>query len=293
MKKTTGEKVFDILNVLFMLIVMFIMLYPFWNTIIVSFNDALDSVKGSLYFWPRKFSLYNYQSIFKDDIIFKSLLISVYRTVLTTVLGVLVGGLFAYVLSRKTFVLRKFLTAFMVLTMYISAGIIPVYFLFRSLGLLNNFSVYVVPGLLSAFNVVVLRTYINSLPESLIESAKIDGAWELQVYFYIIFPMCMPVLATIALWIAVGNWNDWFTTFIFAPQFQSLSTLQYEMMKVLSSSMQMGVQQPVYNPGETRSAVTPNSLRAAMTIVATVPILIVYPFLQKYFVTVNIGSVKE
>jgi len=129
MKKTIGEKTFDVFNVLFMLIIMFVMLYPFWNTIIVSFNDALDSVKGSLYFWPRKFSLYNYQSIFKDNIIFKSLLISIYRTVLATGIGVLVGGMFAYVLSRKVFVLRKFLTAFMVLTMYVSAGIIPVYFL--------------------------------------------------------------------------------------------------------------------------------------------------------------------
>jgi len=291
MKKTTGEKVFDVFNVIFMIIVMFVMLYPFWNTIIVSFNDALDSIKGSLYFWPRKFSLYNYQSIFKDDVVFKSLLVSVSRTVLTTVIGVLVSGLFAYVLSRKSYVLRKFLTGYMVFTMYVSAGIIPTYFLYKSLGILNTFAAYVLPGLLSAFNVVVLRTYINSLPESLIESAKIDGAWELQVFFFIIFPMSMPVLATIALWIAVGNWNDWFTSFIFAPS-QRLSTLQYEMMKILSSSMQMGPPQIRSDPGA-RNAVTPNSLRAAMTIVATVPILVVYPFLQKYFVTVNIGSVKE
>jgi putative aldouronate transport system permease protein len=292
MKKTQGEKIFDVINVFIMIVIMFIMLYPFWNTIIVSFNDALDSIKGSLYFWPRKFSLYNYQSIFKDDAIFRSLRVSVMRTVIVTVLSVLVSGLFAYVLSRKTFVLRGFLTGFMVLTMYVSAGIIPVYFLFKDLGLLNNFLVYVIPGLISAFNVVVLRTYINTLPESLVESAKIDGANELKIYFFIIFPMSMPVLATIALWVAVGNWNDWFTTFIFART-PRLHTLQYKMMEVLSSAMQQGSSQQPPAPGERRDAVTPNSLRAAMTIVATVPILIVYPFLQKYFVTVNIGSVKE
>ena len=177
--------------------------------------------------------------------------------------------------------------------MYVSAGLIPTYFLFRSLNLLNNFLVYVIPNLLSAFNVVVMRTYINSLPESLIESAKIDGGGELKIYFSIIFPLCLPVLATIALWVAVGNWNDWFTSYIFAWKKQSLSTLQYEMMKILASSMQIS-QQPDYLAAQgARQTVTPNSLRAAMTIVATAPILVIYPFLQKYFVTVNIGSVKE
>ena len=182
----------------------------------------------------------------------------------------------------------------MVMTMYINAGLIPQYFLYRSLGLIDSFWVYVLPALVGAFNVIVIRTYINSLPASLTESAKIDGASEMKIYFNIIIPMCLPVLATVALWVAVGSWNSWFDSFIFAPK-QELSTLQYEMMKILSSSMQQGVRQPDYlqQSQQQRSMVTPNSLRAAMTMVATVPILIVYPFLQKYFVTVNIGSVKE
>lgn len=294
MRKSASDRVIDSIIVFFMLIVIVVMLYPLWNTLIVSFNDARDSIKGGLYLWPREWTLFNYQSVFKTEKVFNAFLISVARTVITTVLNVFFSGLLAYVLSHKDFVFRRFLTIFMVMTMYINAGLIPQYFLYRSLGPIDSFWVYVLPALVGAFNVIVIRTYINSLPASLTESAKIDGASEMKIYFNIIIPMCLPVLATVALWVAVGSWNSWFDSFIFAPK-QELSTLQYEMMKILSSSMQQGVRQPDYlqQSQQQRSMVTPNSLRAAMTMVATVPILIVYPFLQKYFVTVNIGSVKE
>lgn len=295
MKKSFGDKVIDAIIVFIMCIIMVVMLYPMWNTLIVSFNDARDSIKGGLYLWPRKWTLYNYQSIFRTDKIFRAFLISVARTVITTILNVFLSGLLAYVLSRKEFVFRRFMTVFMVMTMYINAGLIPQYFLYRSLGLINTFWVYILPSLVGAFNVIVIRTYINSLPASLVESAKIDGASDMRIYFSIIIPLSLPVLATVALWVAVGAWNSWFDSFIFAPK-QELSTLQYEMMKIIASSMQTGVKQPDYlaeSSQQSRNMVTPNSLRAAMTMVATVPILIVYPFLQKYFVTVNIGSVKE
>ena len=293
MKRSFGEKIGDVFIVFNMCLIIIIMLFPIWNTLVVSFNEARDSLKGSLYLWPREWTLFNYQSVFKTDKVFNAFLISVYRTVITLVLNVFLSSLLAYILSRKEFIFRKFLTTFMVITMYISAGLIPQYFLYRDLGLINNFWVYILPSMVGAFNVIVIRTYINTLPDSLVESAKIDGASEMRIFLQIIIPLCMPVLATVALWAAVGAWNDWFTSFIFAPK-QNLSTLQYEMMKILSSSMQSGVRQPDYMASsmQTRSMVTPNSLRAAMTMVATVPILIVYPFLQKYFVTVNIGGVK-
>jgi len=294
MRKSIGDKIIDVIIAFIMLLIVIVMLYPLWNTLIISFNEARDSIKGSLYLWPRSWTLFNYQSVFKTDKIFNAFVVSVSRTVLTTVLNVFFSGLLAYVLSRKEFVFRRFLTVFMVMTMYINAGLIPQYFLYRSLGLIDRFWVYILPSLVGAFNVIVIRTYINTLPVSLVESAKIDGAGEMKIYFNIIFPLCLPVLATVALWVAVGAWNSWFDSFIFAPK-QDLSTLQYEMMKILSSSMQSGVRQPDYlaESNTSRSMVTPNSLRAAMTMVATVPILVVYPFLQKYFVTVNIGSVKE
>jgi putative aldouronate transport system permease protein len=294
MRKTNGDKIIDGIIVLLMLIVVIVMLYPLWNTLITSFNEARDSIKGSLYLWPRKWTLFNYKSVFKTEKVFNAFVISVARTVLTMALNVLLSGLLAYVLSRKEFMLRRFLTVFLVMTMYLNAGLIPQYFLYRELKLIDTFWVYIIPSMVGAFNVIVIRTYINSLPASLVESARIDGASELRIYFSIIFPLCKPVMATVALWVAVGAWNSWFDSFIFAPK-QELSTLQYEMMKILSSSMQSGVRQPDYlaASNQDRNMVTPNSLRAAMTIVATVPILIVYPFLQKYFVTVNIGSVKE
>lgn len=294
MRKSNGDKVVDGIIVFFMLIVVVVMLYPLWNTLITSFNEARDSIKGSLYLWPREWTLFNYQSVFKTEKVYNAFIVSVARTVITMALNVFFSGLLAYVLSHKEFVFRRFLTVFMVMTMYINAGLIPQYFLYRNLGLVDSFWVYILPALVGAFNVIVIRTYINSLPASLVESARIDGASEMKIYFNIIFPLCLPVLATVALWVAVGSWNSWFDSFIFAPK-QELSTLQYEMMKILSSSMQSGVRQPDYlaESSTSRSMVTPNSLRAAMTMVATVPILVVYPFLQKYFVTVNIGSVKE
>ncbi len=294
MRKSKVDRIVDAVIVFVMCIIMIVMLYPLWNTLITSFNEARDSIKGSLYLWPREWTLFNYQSVFKTEKVYNAFIVSVSRTVITMALNVFFSGLLAYVLSHKEFVFRKSLTVFMVMTMYINAGLIPQYFLYRNLGLIDSFWVYVLPSLVGAFNVIVIRTYINSLPASLVESARIDGATEMKIYFSIIFPLCLPVLATVALWVAVGSWNSWFDSFIFAPK-QELSTLQYEMMKILSSSMQSGVRQPDYLAAsqQSRSMVTPNSLRAAMTIVATVPILVVYPFLQKYFVTVNIGSVKE
>ncbi len=294
MRKSNVDKIVDVIIAFVMCLIMVVMLYPLWNTLITSFNDARDSIKGSLYLWPREWTLFNYQSVFKTEKVANAFVVSVARTVITMALNVFFSGLLGYVLSHKEFVFRRFLTVFMVMTMYINAGLIPQYFLYRNLGLIDSFWVYILPSLVGAFNVIVVRTYINSLPASLVESARIDGATEMKIYFRIIFPLCMPVLATVALWVAVGSWNSWFDSFIFAPK-QQLSTLQYEMMKILSSSMQSGVRQPDYLAAsqQSRSMVTPNSLRAAMTIVATVPILVVYPFLQKYFVTVNIGSVKE
>jgi putative aldouronate transport system permease protein len=203
----------------------------------------------------------------------------------------------AYVLSRKDFYFRKSFTTIVVLTMYFNAGLIPYYFLIRDLNLLNSFLVYIIPGLVSAFNLIVIRTYIHTLSESLIESAKMDGAGEFRIFVQIILPLCKPVLATVALFIAVGQWNSWFDTFLFASSTQELSTLQYELMKLLSSTMNSNS-----NPGLTagmnqdsaRAMITPISIRSAITIVAALPILLVYPFLQKYFVMgLQLGGVKE
>ncbi len=274
-----------------------IILYPFLSTLAVSFNDALDSVKGGIKLWPRKFTLYNYRTLLTRNLIFHATFISVLRTVLSTVFCTFSTAMVAYTISRKEFVLRKIVSFIYVLTMYIDGGLIPTYFLIKSLGLTNNFWVYVLPGLISPFNLIVIRTYINGLPDSFIESARIDGASEFTIFLKIIMPLCKPVLATIALFVAVANWNAWFDTFLYNSSNPKLSTLQYELMKVLQSAntMSSSLEQALAQAAAgTTNTITPRAIRATMTIIVTIPIAIVYPFLQKYFIHgLTLGGIKE
>ncbi|BFT74573.1 carbohydrate ABC transporter permease [Paenibacillus sp. P36] len=288
---------FNTLNGFFMLFLVIVTLYPFLHTLTVSFNEGNDTLRGGLYLWPRIWSLQNYRSIFISGTIYHAAWISVARTVTLTVLGVFLTSMLAYTLAQPHYLFRKIIGLLFVLTMYFNAGLIPNYFLIKQLGLLNSFWVYILPGMVSAFNLIVIRTYIKSLPGSLIESAKIDGAGDFTIFLRIIFPLCTPVLATIALFIAVGSWNSWFDTFLYASSDIKLSTLQYEMMKLLGSTMSSNSDPALLNgvnTGQSKGMVTPASVRAAITIVTAVPILLVYPFLQRFFVVgLNLGSVKE
>jgi len=285
---------FDLFAAAFMLLVAFVTFYPFWNLGVISLNDAQDSMRGGLTFWPRLFSAASYESILHGNAdILGAMGMSLRRTVLGTVLNVSVTAWLAYVLSRKEFVLRKFLTRYLVVTMYISAGLIPVYLLYRNLGLLNSFAVYVAPHLLSAYNVILVLTYIGGLPASLIEAAQIDGAGYGRVFARIVLPLILPVLATITLFIAVWQWSQWQDTYFFASRNKALSTLQFEMMKIITSNTAQLTEQQKRDPNA-RSAVTSQSLQAAMVMIATLPILMVYPFVQKYFIKgMTLGSVKE
>lgn len=284
-----------------MLFIVVVTLYPFLNTLAVSFNSGVDTTRGGIYLWPRVWTLKNYEAVFVTGHVYHAFWVSVARTVVGTLLGVFLTAMLAYTISRKEFMFRKLITVMFVLTMYFSAGLIPQYFLIKELGMLNTFLVYILfpgvsAGLISAFNMLVIRTYIHTLPESLMESAKIDGAGDFRVFVSVVFPLCAPVLATIALFIAVGQWNTWFDTFIFNSSRQNLSTLQYELIRLLSSTTNFNA-----NPNITSTAakdlaarITPVSIRAAITIVASVPILIVYPFLQRHFVAgLQLGGVKE
>ncbi|MFD3259103.1 carbohydrate ABC transporter permease [Paenibacillus lentus] len=290
---------FNTFNTIFMICLVIVTLYPFLNTIVVSLNAGNDTIRGGLYLWPREFTWQNYKAVFASGTIFDAFWISVARTVLSTLLNLGLTTMLAYTLSRREYVFRKPITFIFILTMYFNAGLIPGYFLMKDLNLINSFWVYVIPSMISAFNMIVIRTYIGSIPESLVESARIDGAGDFKIFIRIIFPLCKPVLATIALFVAVGAWNSWFDAFIYTSSRQELSTLQYELMKLLSSSMNANNNPAVAaGAGVTQETaanmVTPISIRAAVTVVASVPILLVYPFMQKYFVVgLNVGSVKE
>ncbi|WP_164779842.1 carbohydrate ABC transporter permease, partial [Paenibacillus kobensis] len=231
--------IFNTINYFLLLCILVVTLYPFLNTIAVSFNEGIDTTRGGIYLLPREFTWKNYDSVFSSGHLPKAFWISIARTVSGTVLSVFFTSMLAYVLSRPEYMFKKSVTIIVVLTMYFSAGLIPSYFLIKDLHMLNTFWVYIIPGMISAFNLIVVRTYIHTLPESLVESAKIDGAGEFRTFMSIILPLCMPVLATVSLFVAVGQWNSWFDTFIFAPK-QSLSTLQYELMKLLNNSMSAG-----------------------------------------------------
>ena len=289
---------FDTINTALLILIAFITLYPFWNTIAVSFNDALDSTRGGIAFFPRKFTMYNYKVLFITDAIPRAFFVSVARTVINMVTCVFFNAMLAYGLSRHDFILRKPFTFILILSMYINAGLIPTFLLMRNLGMLNSFWVYVVPGIVNAFNFIVMRTYMRSIPESIIESARIDGYGDFYIFIRVILPLCLPVLATIALFVAVGSWNSWFDTLIYNSGNKNLHTLQYKLMEYLQASQVQGRSaseaQGMAMAAKTSNVVTPLSIRAAITVVASAPILVVYPFMQRYFVVgLNVGSVKE
>ncbi|GHT58443.1 sugar ABC transporter permease [Spirochaetia bacterium] len=285
----------DAVIVLIMCFIIVITLYPFLNVVAKSFNDPIDTVKGGIHIWPRSPTLDNYADLFSaGSNLPAAFRMSVLRTVVGTITGVLCCSMFAFSLSRRDFMFRKAFTTLLVVTMYVGGGMIPEYMLIRNLGLINNFWVYIIPGLVSAFNVIIIRTFIEGIPISLQESAKIDGANDIHIFFTIILPLCMPVLATVALFVAVGQWNSWFDTYLYARANKFLSTLQFELMKVLDSAQNVSSSADVYSEGLRNAKRNPEALKMAITVVATVPILAVYPFLQRYFVSgMTIGSVKE
>ncbi|BCJ93972.1 sugar ABC transporter permease [Anaerocolumna cellulosilytica] len=295
------HKKFDLKNFIYSFVIglvltafIIVTLYPILNTLAVSFNDALDALRGGIYLWPRKWSLNNYYTVLHKESMMTGLSISVLRTVVGTILQLFVTALIAFVLSRKKFVFAKPISILYVLTMYVNGGLIPTFLLFKSLGFMNSFWVYVIPGMVSAFNMLVIRTYMNGLPDSLEESAMMDGAGYFKVFTRIIVPLCKPVFATIALFIAVGQWNSWFDTMLYNRMADSLTTLQYELMKLLSSVSQLSGDANTAALTGSSSQVTTKSVRAAATILTSLPIVVLYPFLQRYFVTgLTIGGVKE
>lgn len=291
-KTSVWDKLFVICNTLFMIAFVIITLYPVLNTLAISFNDGTDALRGGIYLIPRKFSLKNYITVLQKNNLITGAYITVARTVIGTALSLVVNAILAFIVSRKRFLFKKQLSLFWVITMYVNGGMIPTFLLYKGLGLTNSFWVYVIPGMISAFNMLVIRTYMNGIPDSLEESAQLDGAGYATVFVKIISPLCKPVYATVALFVAVGQWNSWFDAMLYNRMSDNLTTLQYELMKLLSSVTNQGTSAEVMKNAS--GAVTPASVRAAATILTMLPIVCLYPFLQRYFVTgLTIGGVKE
>jgi len=290
--------VFDVVVMVIMVYIVIVTLYPFINVVALSFNDSNDTVKGGIYLWPRVFTLGNYKEIFSNPNLplVRAGFNSVLRTVVGTFFTVISCCMLAYTLSRRDYVLRKFVSMVFVVTMYVGGGMIPSYLLMKNLHLLGSFWVYILPGLIGYFNVIVIRSFMDSLPPSLQESARLDGANDFVIFSKIVLPLCIPVIATVALWTAVGQWNSWFDTYLYGKDLLSMTNLQYELKKILDSTQATSGQTQTAlarNGSLIINPVSSDSIKMAITIIVTVPILLVYPFVQKYFITgMTLGAVK-
>nr|WP_169083996.1 carbohydrate ABC transporter permease [Paenibacillus sp. PL91]MBC9200525.1 carbohydrate ABC transporter permease [Paenibacillus sp. PL91] len=289
---------FSFFNYIFLTLFGLSMIYPFIYILVYSLNDGKDSMMGALYFFPRKFTLHNYAEVFENARIWQAYKITLLRTVIGTVLHVGLCTLMAYALSKKTLPGRTFFTYYIFLPTIFSAGFIPYFITLQKLHLINSFWVYVIPMLFNFMHIVILRTFLQGIPEELEESARIDGYGDFQIFMKIILPLSGPVLATIALFIGVSHWNDWFTGayYVSNKDLIPVQTLLQEMLseaEALSSSMQRAAQQGGQTVNVNMAGATPESLRMALLVITVFPILCIYPFLQRYFVKgVMIGSVK-
>ena len=293
-RRSTGDIVFDVINTIILIVFTVIILYPLLNMVAISFNDGTDALRGGIYLWPRAFTTKNYSTVLSKQSMPVAVRVTVLRTIIGTLSSTFVTALLAYILSRKEFLFKKQLSLLYVITMYVSGGLIPVFLVYKKLNLTHSFWVYIIPGMVSAWNMLVLRTYMNGLPDSLAESAMMDGAGHLTIFFRIILPLCMPVIATVSLFTAVYHWNSWFDVMIYnnGAKDANLTTLQFELQKLLSSVTYNSASAETMK--EANNTVTPTTVRAAATVVTSLPIICLYPFLQRYFVAgLTIGGVKE
>ena len=295
-----GYVVFSVINILFMLILIVLTLFPYLNILAKSLNDGIDSLRGGITLIPRKFTFENFQILLKDAEMYTAAIVTLSRVTILVAASILVQFMTAYTLSRKNLWGLKVINVFYLIPMFISGGLIPQYVLFSKMHLLNNFWVYVLPGIFSFYNVMLIRSYItSSISDEIIEAARIDGSGEVRMLLQFILPLSKPILATIALWTAVNAWNDWTTTMYYITD-SSLYTLQYKLMQTIKETERMAalIQSAIENGQNveqlTKSmTVTTDSLQSAQIIFVTLPIICVYPFLQKYFVKgITLGSVK-
>ncbi|MEC0236172.1 carbohydrate ABC transporter permease [Paenibacillus kribbensis] len=285
-----GEKIFNIFNVLFMLFFISIIVFPLINIVALSFNNGYDAMKGGIYLFPRKFTLVNYETILKDTTIYRAFGVTAAKTVIGVIGHLVITGAAAYALSKSYLLGRKIFIRMGIITMFFYGGMIPSFLVVKSLGLANNFWVYIIPVLFSFYDMVILMNFFRSLPESIEESAKIDGANVFQVFFKIIVPLSFPVLATIALFHGVYQWNDFFVAKLYVTD-KALYPIQYYLYQLLTSA---GAASSAKAGVYISKAFTTQSLQQATMIVTTLPIVLIYPFLQKYFISgMLVGGVKE
>ncbi len=291
------DTIFDIINFIVLGLFTLICIYPFYYLIINTISSNVLSGNGDIIFFPREIQFNNYVQVLKIPGLMHAAFISVSRTVLGTIFPVLVSAFMGFMFTQKKLWKRKFWYRFVIITMYFNAGLIPWYIAMMNLGLLNNFSAYILPALVQPFNIILIKTYIESTPIALQEAAVIDGAGILTIFWRIILPITKPILATVAIFCAVGQWNSFTDTIILMTN-TNLNTLQSILYQYINqtdtlASMLKGnsaVTSGVINAATTQTA---TSVRMTVTVIVVLPILMVYPLFQKSFVKgIMIGSIK-
>ncbi|WMT39990.1 carbohydrate ABC transporter permease [Paenibacillus sp. D2_2] len=297
MRDSLGDRIMIICIYIFLILFAVSTLYPFLNALAISFNQGLDTSKGGITIWPRVFTIENYKVVFKDERLMSGFVISVLRTIVGTISSILCTAIFAYGMSKRELMGRKYYMVMCIITMYFGGGLIPTFMLIRNLGLMNSFWVFIIPGLIGVWNMIIFRTFFLGLPNGLEESAKIDGCGNWGTFFRIVFPLSGPVIATLALFTAVAHWNEWFLAGIYISD-QKLYPIQTILRQILLSNIVSEQATSIDSASlahlQKAKTVTSKSLSMATMMVATLPIICVYPFVQKYFVKgVLVGSLKE
>ncbi|GGH14406.1 carbohydrate ABC transporter permease [Paenibacillus segetis] len=296
-RSNIGDRIFIVFIYIFLTLLAFSAFYPFWNSLVISFNEGMDTSKGGVTFWPRQFTLENYKVVFEDSRLMNGFVIAILRTVIGTVSSIFATSIFAYGMSKRELMGRKYYMIMCIITMYFGGGLIPSYMLLRNLGLFNSFWVFIIPALVGVWNMIIFRTFFQGLPQGLEESAKIDGSGNWGIFFRIIVPLSGPVIATLSLFTAVNHWNEWFVASIYITK-EELMPIQTILRQILFSNI---ASEQLANVDASSIAhinaakkITSKSLTMATVMVATIPIICVYPFLQRFFVKgVLVGSLKE
>lgn len=291
--KTPYTRIFDVFNHMFLIFFTLMVIYPLWDQLVISLTDTSYQSVGSAFLWPAKVTFDAYKQLFSDAKMLKGILISILRVVVGTTATLFCTGLLAYITTIKQFKGRTFLRRVYIFTMYFGGGLIPFYLLMVNLKLLNTFWIYIIPSLCSAYYMLLIGSYIQNIPDSLFEAARIDGCQELSIYIKIVIPICMPVFAAIAVYLAVGHWNSWFDVLIYNPKGQ-WDTIQVYLRRILLEAESFSKIQNAAQAEAAARKISGENLKAATTMAVTVPILLVYPFFQKYFISgITIGAVKE
>lgn len=298
--KTFTSRMFDAINCFLLFLLGLSTLYPFIYILVLSLNDGVDSMKGGIYLWPRVFTLDNYFKALSNPYIIDSFTVTLFRTVVGTSISVLFTAMLAYALSKKELPGRSAIVLYLFFTTLFNGGLIPYYILLRQLNLFNNIWVFVIPAIYNFFNMVIVRTYFEGIPASLEESAKIDGCSDVRIFFWIYLPLAGPILATITLFVGVFHWNDWFsgTFFVNDKKIMPAATLLQNILAEAAfednaaAGGSGGGMNNLLTAGA-RSRTTPDALRMAFVMIITLPVVCIYPFLQKYFVKgLMLGSIK-